>query len=179
MIRLETPRLLLRKFLEEDAEFFFELNDDIEVIRYTNDEPFKNIEEARVLITQYDQYQKYNLGHFSVQLKETNKLLGWCGLKYHPENGETDLGYRFKKIYWNKGYATEASAACLEYGFNKLKLPFIIATAMKENTASIKVLQKLGMQYWKDVIDHDSACVVYKLDNYQLSKKTAVRVCNR
>jgi RimJ/RimL family protein N-acetyltransferase len=166
MIMLETPRLLLRQFLAEDAPFFFALNNDPEVIRYTGDTPFKDMEAAQTFLANYDQYEKYHSGRLSVLLKETGELLGWCGLKYHPQNGETDLGYRFKKIYWNKGYATEASIACLQYGFSVLNLPFIAATAMKENTASIRIMEKLGMKYWKEVQEHDGPCVCYRIDRY-------------
>ena len=169
MIRIETERLILRQFLEEDAPFFFELNNDFEVIKYTGDLPFKTIEASKALITGYDQYQKYNSGRLTVVLKETNELLGWCGLKFHPENGDTDLGYRFKKIYWDKGYATEASIACIDYGFNKLNLPVILATAVKENRASLKVMEKIGMNYWKEIIEHDSLCAVYRITPDQFS----------
>jgi len=146
-----------------DAQFFFELNSDPEVIKYTGDKPFNDIEETRSLIRNYDQYTKYKQGRLAVQLKATEELLGWCGLKYHPDTGETDLGYRFKKEYWNKGYATEAAHACLEYGLNTLSLPSILATAVKENTASVRVMEKLGMKYWKTVVEHGEACVVYQI----------------
>src|SRR5690349_8624290 len=113
MITLQTSRLILRQFMEKDAQFFFELNNDPDVIKFTGDEAFKNVEESKALIRGYDQYKKYKTGRLTVLLKETCELLGWCGLKYNPENGQTDLGFRFKQINWNKGYATEASRACL------------------------------------------------------------------
>ncbi len=74
-------------------------------------------------------------------------FLGWCGLKYFPETDEVDLGYRFMKKYWGKGYATESSRACLNYGFHELKLKRIMAKAMPENKDSLKVMQKLGMVF--------------------------------
>src|SRR5690606_30529073 len=81
-----------------------------------------------------------------MHLKETGEFIGWCGLKYLADENQTDLGYRLLKKHWNKGYATEASRACLDYGFHVLGLKKIIARAMKPNVNSIKIMQKLGMQ---------------------------------
>jgi RimJ/RimL family protein N-acetyltransferase len=64
--------------------------------------------------------------------KETDAYLGWCGLKFLDDLQETDIGYRFHKKYWGRGYATESAAACLKYGFEKLNLKKIIGRAMKK-----------------------------------------------
>ena len=165
MIELQTPRLYLREFLIQDARFLFEMNNEPDVIRYTGDLPFENEAAAVRLIASYDQYAKYKMGRLTVIFKETGETLGWCGLKYHPENDEVELGYRFKEKYWGNGYATESAAACLKYGFDELHLPYIAAIAKPENTASINVMQKLGMHYWKEVIEHDGLCVAYRISN--------------
>ncbi len=161
---LETPRLLLRKKVVEDAPFFFELNSDPLVIKYTGDMGFKNLEASEAIVRYViGQYNTNGYGRWMVIEKESASPVGWCGLKYHPESGETDLGYRFMQKYWGKGYATEASKACLDYGFTVLKLDRIIGRAMKENTASIRVLEKIGMS-WCDEIDlHEHPAVVYEL----------------
>jgi RimJ/RimL family protein N-acetyltransferase len=77
------------------------------------------------------------------------QFVGWAGLAYLPEFDEIDLGYRFLPKYWGGGYATEVSRAILTYGFNKLELRRIIAIAMKENKASIRVMEKIGMEFDK------------------------------
>ncbi len=169
MINLQTPRLILREFLPEDAQFLYEMNNEPDVIKYTGDVPFENVDAALQLITNYDQYALYKMGRLMVILKDTGETLGWCGLKFHPEKDEVDLGYRFKEKYWGGGYATEASIACLEYGFKELKLPYIAAIAKAENTASIHVMQKLGMHFWKHVMEHDGQCVAYRVDHSQWS----------
>jgi RimJ/RimL family protein N-acetyltransferase len=69
------------------------------------------------------------------------EFLGWCGLKYLFETNEVDLGYRFMKKFWGKGYATEAALACIEYGFATLNLHQIVGRALPGNLASIKVLE--------------------------------------
>lgn len=154
---IETSRLIIRPAKIEDAENLFLLNSDPAVVRYTGDLAFKNILEARRLIQDKltPQYEEKKLGRFMVFLKDET-FIGWCGLKYFLETNETDLGYRLAQKYWGNGYATEASKACLRYGFNVINLDKIIAKAMPQNIPSIKVIQKLGMTfrgYVKDPTD--------------------------
>lgn len=148
MIITETDRLILRLQTMEDAQNLVEMNSDPDVVRFTGDGYLKNIQEAQTLLEErvFDQWKIYRMGRFAVTLKD-GTFLGWCGLKFHPETDEVDLGYRFMKQYWGKGYATESSRASLNYGFNTLKLDRIIAKAMPENKDSLKVMQKLGMTF--------------------------------
>lgn len=141
----QSNRLIIREFQANDANDLFELNADPEVLRFTGDPPFDSIEEAKNFIEQYDQYQKYGYGRWAVIRKSDSAFLGWCGLKYHPETEETDLGFRLKRKYWNHGFATEAADICLQYGFENLGLEEIIGRAMPSNLASLRVLEKIGM----------------------------------
>lgn len=146
---LETPRLFLRPHILEDANNLFILNSDPEVVRYTGDTSFSTILDARNLIKErmFSQMETYKMSRLAVIKKDDNTYLGWCGLKYFPETNEVDLGYRFMKKYWGMGFATESGRISLEYGFNTLNLPRIIAKAMPDNIGSIKVIQKLGMTF--------------------------------
>jgi ribosomal-protein-alanine N-acetyltransferase len=144
----ETQRLVLREFELNDAQNIWELNSDPEVIKYTGDPPFEKIEKAREFLENYEEYKKNGFGRWAVITKRTNSFIGWCGLKLNEQN-LVDLGYRFFKKEWNKGYATEAAAASLEYGFMHLNLNEIIGRVAVENKGSIKVLEKLSMTYWK------------------------------
>lgn len=144
----ETSRLILSVPTISEAPELFDLNSDPEVVRYTGDTSCKNISEAEAIINErmIKNWNLYKMSRLTVRLKD-GTYLGWCGLKYFPDNGEVDLGYRFKKIFWGKGYATESSYSCLKYGFETLGLQKIIAKAMPENVGSIKVMQKLGMTF--------------------------------
>lgn len=152
---METERLLMRKFTIDDAQLIYDLNLDPEVIRYTLD-PIKDIEHARQVLesTILPQYALYNHGRWAVLVKPDLQFIGWCGLKARPERDEIDLGYRFIKDAWGKGYATEAAFACLKYGFEQLGLKRIVGRAMPQNVASLRVLEKCGMQYiGEDIVD--------------------------
>ena len=150
-----TPRLQLREMNSMDAPKAFELNNDPEVVRFTGDKPFTSIADAERFIRSYDDYRRFGYGRWAVLLKESNEWIGWCGLKYHPLKDETDIGFRILRRYWNKGYATEASKACLVFGFEQLHLDCIVGRVMKENLASIRVLEKTGMKFWKDHLFHE------------------------
>ncbi|MBA3663094.1 MAG: GNAT family N-acetyltransferase [Bacteroidetes bacterium] len=161
MIIAETERLILREMSAEDAEQAYLLNLDPEVIKYTGDEPFKTIEEARTFLENYTSYKKYGFGRWAVEDKNNNTFLGWCGLKYIEEENQHDIGFRFFKKHWGKGYATEAALACLSLGFETFKLPHIIGRAAKANTGSVNVLKKTGMSYLKDDECHGDEAVIY------------------
>ena len=91
--------------------------------------------------------------------------MGWCGLKYLSETNEVDLGYRFMKKFWDKGYATEAALACIEYGFNRLNLQRIVGRALPGNLASIKVLEKCGMKYLYEEVVQGYLHKTYQVTN--------------
>ena len=154
-IVIETERLILRTFTVDDASLIYELNLDPDVIRYTFD-PIKDIEHAKEILekTILPQYALYNHGRWAVHLKQDLEFIGWCGLKARPERNEIDLGYRFRKKFWGKGYATEAAFACIKYGFERLNLTRIIGRAIPGNENSLKVLEKCGMTYiGEEIID--------------------------
>jgi ribosomal-protein-alanine N-acetyltransferase len=148
-IILESPRLLFREISVEDAPLIYQLNSDPEVVKYVHEEPVTNIETALANITNriLPQYNQYGYGRWAVITKDTDTFIGWCGLKYRPERDEVDLGYRFIRSHWGKGYATEAAQVTLQYGFTHLQIPVITAMAHIDNTASLKVIEKCGMQF--------------------------------
>jgi RimJ/RimL family protein N-acetyltransferase len=165
MIIAETQRLILREMTPADAESAYLLNLDPDVTRYTGDGPFASIKEARDFLMNYSSYKKYGFGRWAVEDKSTNEFLGWCGLKYLESENTHDIGFRFLKKHWGKGFATEAAQSCLDIGFSKFKLPAIIGRAAKANIASVNVLRKLGLQYLKDEDCHGEDAVIYIILN--------------
>ena len=146
---LESPRLFFREFRQEDAANLVMLNADPEVMRFTGDAAFASEAEAMTFVKEYDHYQRYGIGRWAVLEKTSETFLGWCGLKYQAESGETDVGFRFLSAHWNLGFATEAALACLYFGFDKKGLKEIVGRAARANDASIRVMEKLGMTYRK------------------------------
>lgn len=153
-ISLETTRTFLRQLSVEDAESFYQLNLDPEVLQFTGDDAFTSIEAARAFLANYHPYEQFGIGRLAVINKTNQEFMGWCGLKYSPEKDEYDIGFRFFKTYWNQGFATETAQKCIEHGFEELNIKRIVGRAMAANTNSIKVLKKLGMTF-KENFDFD------------------------
>lgn len=162
---LETNRLLLREFDISDAESFYELNLNPNVIKYTGNSTFKDIDEAKAFLKNYSDYQRNGFGRWAVIDRSNQLFLGWCGLKYDEKLDETDIGFRFFEHFWNRGFATESAKACIDYGFEILNLKTIVGRAMKENTASVKVLEKIGLQYEKGFDFDGQEGVIYTIKN--------------
>ena len=134
----------------DDKEELFRLHSDPEVQKYTGEPVVESIEEIEKAIrTRITNYEKYGYGRWATFLKNGMQFVGWAGLAYLPEFDEIDIGYRFLPEFWGAGIATEASQAILTYAFDKLELKKIIAIAMKENKASMRVMEKVGMEFDK------------------------------
>jgi ribosomal-protein-alanine N-acetyltransferase len=147
---IESDRLLLRKITLDDKDDLFKLHSNLAVQKYTGEPVVESVEEIETAIrARINNYKKYGYGRWAVILKNEMQFIGWAGLAYLPEFDEIDLGYRFLPEYWGAGIATEASRAILTYGFDTLKLKKIIAIAMKEHKASIRVMEKVGMEFDK------------------------------
>ena len=159
---IETERLILRPFEKSDANALFEMDCNPNVHKYLWQKPIIAIEEVYAYIEMVQkQYKENNIGRFSTIIKETGELIGWTGIKFvkdHVENGNTnfyDYGYRLNEKYWNKGYASEASKAWLEYGFNQMKIKEMNAYTHANNGASNHVLQKVGFNFMEDYPDEN------------------------
>ena len=148
MIRtqLETTRLRLRLFTHDDLPVMFILGTDPDIIKYA-DTPAKDMEEVRERLEQgpLADYKKYGYGRFAVELKETGKVIGFCGIKYLPEIDLPEVGFRYMKEYWGRGIGTEAAEVCVGFARDDLKIEKLIALIIPENIASIRVAEKLGM----------------------------------
>lgn len=168
-IILQTPRLILRQFTLEDAGLLLALNSNPEVLKYLHEPLLETEEQAlhiinTIILPQY----KNNLGRWAIHIKSSNEFIGWCGLKYLAELNEIDLGYRLMQPFWGKGYAFEAAKHTVDYGFNQLHLKTIVGRAHIENTASLKILEKTGMQYVKDEVVDNCPVKTFAIQNPQL-----------
>ena len=142
----ETNRLQHRAFAVDDAEAFFAINGNPEVMRFTAEPLLASVGEARQAIANYPDFDEFGYGRWACVLRETGEIIGFCGLKYLPDLEAVDVGYRFLPRYWGQGLATEACVASLDFGFTTLCLDQIIGLVVPANAASIRVLEKAGMK---------------------------------
>lgn len=147
---LETGRLRLRRFTEQDVSNLFDLNSDAEVMRFINGGKPTPAEEIRDKIIPFHLavYERYHgLGTWAAESISAGEFLGWFHLRPGPGEDRTnvDLGYRLRRAAWNKGYATEGSRALIRTAFTDLGVERIFAHTMTVNTASRRVMEKCGL----------------------------------
>ena len=105
----------------------------------------QSLDEAKQRIANYPDFDEVGYGRWACILKQTQTIIGFCGLKYLPDLDAVDVGYRLLPQYWGRGLATEACRASLTFGFATLQLDQIIGLVLPDNAASIRVLEKAGM----------------------------------
>ncbi|HZS08692.1 MAG TPA: GNAT family N-acetyltransferase [Blastocatellia bacterium] len=166
MPEIETARLRLRGFTTDDLNDLSAIRADPDVMRYIGGSPdsFEQVQSALNNILLH--WEQHGFGRWAVADREDGGLIGWCGLSYLEDTGEVEIGYGIAKPYWGKGLTSEAAAASVRYGFEELALGRIVAVALPDNTASRRVMGKLGMRYVK-VAHHYNAEVVY----YEISRE--------
>lgn len=147
MMILETKRLRLRELTETDAPFILRLLNEPSFLRFIGDKGVRNLDDARAYIFNgpVASYQQNGFGLYLVQLKTNNTPIGICGLLKRESLADVDIGFAFIPEVWNNGYAFESADAVMIYAKDVLKLPRIVAITDKDNEASGKLLEKLGL----------------------------------
>ena len=147
MQTIHTARLVLRRLSLADAAFIVQLVNQPSWLQWIGNRNVHTLDDAETYINSgpMSMYERYGVGLCGVELAGT--LIGMAGLIKRAPDAEIDLGYAFLPEYWGQGYATEVAQALLNYAMQTLKLPRIIATTHLENQQSIKVLERVGMQF--------------------------------
>lgn len=143
---LETERLYLREMNQSDFNSLCKILQDEDTM-YAYEGAFSDDEVQEWLDRQISRYRKWNFGLWAVILKETDEMIGQCGLSMQLWNGEEvlEIGYLFQKDYWHKGYAIEAAKACKDYAFQKLKANEVCSIIRDTNKPSQNVALRNGM----------------------------------
>jgi [ribosomal protein S5]-alanine N-acetyltransferase len=148
-MHIVTERLVLREFVIDDWPAVLAYQRDP---RYLHFYPWTNRTEAQVrdLVEMFVEQQAERPRRkfqFAITFPNDDRVIGNCGIRRKPENDwEADIGYELAPEYWSRGYATEAALAIINFGFQMLKLHRISAWCIAANTASARVLEKVGMQ---------------------------------
>ena len=144
---LKTNRLILRPWKEKDAEALFQILQEPGILQYFPPTTFTIEKTLRYINHQTKHWQEHGYGHWAVTLKEGGGVIGWDGLEYLPETDENEVAYLLSHQAWGCGYATEAAAAALKFGFEKAGLMSIIGLVHPGNAGSIRVLEKCGLAF--------------------------------
>ncbi|AMQ28639.1 TPA: GNAT family N-acetyltransferase [Legionella pneumophila] len=145
---LETERLFLRTFQEEDVESLIAINEDPKVMQFFPSIPTR--EETIAFIDRIISHQEEkNFSLYAAEIKKTGEMIGFVGLftatfeaHFTPA---IEIGWRISSKHWNQGYATEAAKAVLDYAFKTLGLDEIVSFTSTLNKPSIRVMRKIGL----------------------------------
>ena len=143
---LETERLFLRPLNETDSDAIYSMRSDEDVMRYIREPQNRDETESWIRLVS-SRWETDKLGFCGVYEKSSGELAGWCGIWRLKETDELEIGYAIAKRFWNRGYATEAAEVFLRYAFENINSGTITAVAEPENTASRRVMEKLGMRF--------------------------------
>lgn len=148
---LETERLYLREFIETDAANILALLNSPGWLEFIGDRQVYTIEQAKTAIANNYRrhYAEHGFGFWAVCLKADDTFIGMCGLVKRDLLEDVDIGYALLPEYVGQGYAYEAAQATLNYGYQVLKLPKIVAICDEDNVASVGLLTKLGLRFDK------------------------------
>ncbi len=143
-----TERLVLRLLMPEDAPAMYTIFSDPEVMRYGAGSPWTTMEQAdEYLVKGAENLSSGAALRVGIALQATGALIGQAGLwAFSEQNRRCDIGYSLAREHWGKGYASEALCALLGYGFDRLDLNRVEADIDPRNSASAKVLGRLGFQ---------------------------------
>jgi RimJ/RimL family protein N-acetyltransferase len=146
---LETTRLVLRRLEFDDASFVMALLNEPSFIQNIGDRGVRSLEDAKRYLREgpMAMYDSYGFGLWHTALKSDATPVGMCGLLQREYFKDPDVGFAFFPEFWGRGFAFEAAEATLRHGLVKYGMKRVIATVAVGNTGSIRVLEKLGMEF--------------------------------
>ena len=172
MTEIHTPRLLLRRWTDDDLVPLSELHADPEVMRWVDDGSVRDLERTAEDIERWEEeWDDEGFGLFAVELLGSGELAGVTGLsvsEFLPEDAlpEVQIGWRFARHFWGQGYASEAAHATLEFALQDRGLDRVISVPRLGDAASENVLRKLGMNPTGEMAHpvHGVPLVVHTID---------------
>jgi [ribosomal protein S5]-alanine N-acetyltransferase len=165
-MELETQRLVLREFQQQDAQVLAPILADPQVMKFSPTGVLSLSQTQEKIEGFIDSYRELGFGKWAVILKKNRQLIGYCGVAVDCIDGkdEKELGYRLDSRFWGQGLATEAATTAIRHGFAQFKFPYILGIVEQANTASVRVLQKIGMCYDRETIFDEIRMDVYRMD---------------
>lgn len=166
---LETERLVLRMFREEDFEAYARLCADPEIMRFLGGKTFDRTDAWRHMASIIGHWYLRGYGHWAVEEKATGQLAGRIGF-LNPEGWPGfELGWTLGREFWGRGYATEGARRALDYGFKELNRQHIISLIHPENNGSIRVAERLGEEIEGKTVLFGHEVLIYGIDRAKAS----------
>ncbi|MEM9632947.1 MAG: GNAT family N-acetyltransferase [Pseudomonadota bacterium] len=170
-ILLKTDRLQVLPFEEADFPLLLDLHSDPEVNRYHSPGPMPMApEEVRERLNNYVQSHR-QLGISKWKLETLDgEFVGRAGFSWQKDPAGFELGYSLKKAAWGRGYATEIATALVRWFFRETDQDHLLAYAISEHSASLRVMEKAGLRYWLEMEKHGCPCTFYRVDRSEFDE---------
>jgi RimJ/RimL family protein N-acetyltransferase len=161
MVKLETERLILRMWREDDFEAYARVCADADVMRYLGGKSLSRMEAWRQMAFLVGHWHLLGYGHWAVEEKESGRFVGRIGF-LNPEGWPGfEIGWTLGREFWGKGYATEGARRALRYAFTELDKDHVISIIHPENQASIRVAERLGEKVEDRIEFHEREVLIY------------------
>ncbi|RUP38088.1 MAG: N-acetyltransferase [Acinetobacter sp.] len=180
---IETERLILRTWQEQDADAYFQINQDPKVIEFLRGPlTMEQVNDFIPAVNRHSERHGYTL--WAAELKETGELMGFIGLNYTDWESDftpaVEVGWRLGSQFWGKGYATEGAKASLKYGFKQCGLKEIVSFTVPANVRSLRVMEKIGLKRdLKGDFAHPKIAANHKLSHHVLYRLSAAEYTNQ
>ena len=162
---LETERLTLAPWQAADWTAFRPIATDPEVMRYiTGGVPWTDEQIQSFVGRQLKVYRERGFCRWKLIEKATGELIGFCGVGFWMDSTEPEIGWWLARRWWGRGLATEAAAAALRDAFERVELHRLISVAERENVASIRIMQKLGLTFDREFEAEGCELVRYAME---------------
>jgi RimJ/RimL family protein N-acetyltransferase len=168
---LRTERLILRRWQVTDLAPFARINSDPDVVQFLGSAPLSETDTRALMDRIEEHWKKWGYGLWALDLSKDARMIGFIGLTHHkwyPD--DVEIGWRLDPAYWGRGLATEGATAALDHGFTILRIDRVISVIHRDNLASRRVAEKIGLTLWKETNEFEDSSgdelpiVVYALD---------------
>lgn len=169
---LESNRLRFATWVNEDWEEFRKLTADPLVVRYiTTGEPWPDERVQEFVARQCENWEKYRICLWKLLPKDSDSLMGICGLQHLPGGPDVEIGWWLAPSHWGQGLATEAARQALAYGFEVRNIERIVAIAQAANRDSLRVMDRIGMHFEREAIHKGIRVVLYAIEREQFKSR--------
>ena len=162
---LETDRMRFATWVPEDWRAFQKIATDPLVVRYLGTgEPWPDERLKEFVARQCENWETYRICLWKLLPKESDTLIGICGLQHLPEGPDVEIGWWLAPSHWGQGLATEAARQAMAYGFEVCNLKRIVAIAQAANRDSLRVMERIGMRFEREAMHKGVRVVLYAIE---------------
>ncbi len=164
-LKLQSKRIKLIPFTQDDVKIFRKINSDPFVRKFMWDDQIMSLETSKDIMSENQRlFTEKHYGIWKIFCKQSDNVIGYCGLWFFFDEPQPQLLYAILEPYTGQGLATAAAHLVIDYAFTKLDFNYLLAATDEPNKASQKVATRLGMRRSKQVIENGKVTIFYRIE---------------